>query len=77
MHRFDEQFMVREVNMKMRMNEARAATEYALWELKQCRSSIRQRLARTLIRLVKWLEPGSYPAPCERKRTYTESDAAL
>lgn len=77
MHQFDEQFMLEEANRKMRMNEAQAATDYALWELKQCRPSSKQRLARTLIRFAKWLEPGNDPAPCEHKRIYTESDVAL
>ncbi len=77
MHRFDEQFMLREINKTMRMNEARAATDYALRELKRGRPSPKQRLAGSLIRLAKWLEPGKDPAPCESKRTYPESDAAL
>ena len=69
MHRFDEQFMLKEANQKMRTNEARAATDYALKELRRSQPSARQRLAHTLIELAIRLEPGSYPIRRERERT--------
>ena len=53
-------FMLKEANRKMQANEARAATDAALRELRR-HPSVRQRLARTLIGLATWLEPGSYP----------------
>ena len=57
-------FMLEEANKKMQANEARAATDAALRELRR-QSSFKQRVARTLIGLATWLEPGSYPS--ERK----------
>ena len=57
-------FMLKEANRRMQLNEARAATDAALRELRR-HPSVRQRLARTLIGLATWLEPGSYPS--ERK----------
>ncbi len=69
MHRFDEQFMLKEANQKMRINEARAATNYALKELRRSQPSARQRLARTLIELAIRLEPGGYSIRRERGKT--------
>ena len=69
MHRFDEQFMLKEANRKMRLSETRAATDYALKELRRSQPSARQRLAHTLIELAVRLEPGSYPVYRERKQT--------
>ena len=56
--------MLKEANRKMQANEARAVTNAALRELRR-QPSVKQRLARTLIGLATWLEPGSYPS--ERK----------
>ncbi len=69
MHRFDEQFLLKEANRKMRLNEERAVTDYALRELKRSQPSVRQRLAHTLIELAVRLEPSSYPVRGERERT--------
>ena len=67
MHRFDEQFLLKEANQKMRMNETRAATDYALKVLRRSQPSARQRLAYALIRVATWLEPGSYLGRSEQK----------
>lgn len=67
MHQFDEQFLLREAARKMRENEARAATDTALRELRRSQPSAKQRLARTLIGIATWLEPGSYPVYKGRK----------
>ncbi len=67
MHRFDEQFLLKEAQRKMRVHEARAATDDALREFRRSQPSARQRLAFTLISLATWLEPGSYPLPVELK----------
>ncbi len=69
MHQFNEQFMLREAARKMRENEARAATDDALRELRRSQPSARQRLAHTLVELAIRLEPSSYPARRERERT--------
>lgn len=74
MHQVNEQFMLREAARKMRENEARAAMDDALRELRRSQPSARQRLARTLIGLASWLEPGSYPVYNERKGTSFRSD---
>ena len=57
-------FMLEEANKRMQLNEARVVTDAALRELRR-QPSARQRLARTLIGIATWLEPGSYPV--ERK----------
>ena len=67
MHQFNEQFMLREAARKMRENEARAATNDALRELRRFQPSARQRLARALIGVAAWLEPGSCPVYKGRK----------
>ena len=54
--------MLKEANRRMRTNEARAVTDAALRELRR-HPSVKQRLARTLIGVATWLEPGSYPGP--------------
>ncbi len=69
MHQVNEQFMLREAARKMRENEARAATDDALRELRRSQPSARQRLAHTLIELAIRLEPSSYPVRRERERT--------
>ncbi len=69
MHRFDEQFLLKEANRKMRLNEERAVTDYALRELRRSQPSARQHLAHILIGLATWLEPSSYPVRGERERT--------
>ncbi len=69
MHQVNEQFMLREAARKMRENEARAATDDALRQLRRSQPSARQHLAHTLIGLATWLEPGSYPVRGERERT--------
>ena len=61
MHRFDEQFLLKEANRKIRVNEACAVADAALREFRRSQPSAKQRLARTLIELATWLEPGSYP----------------
>ena len=60
-------FMLKEANRKMRLNEERTAVEHALYELRHSHPSVRQRLARTLIGVATWLEPSSYPLRSERK----------
>ena len=66
MHRFDEQFLLKEANRKMQVNEERAAVEHALGELRHSRLSARQRLAHALVEWAIRLEPGSYPVRRER-----------
>ena len=61
MHRFDEQFLLKEANRRMRLNEKCAVTNYALKELKRSQPSARQHLAHALIELAIRLEPSSYP----------------
>ncbi len=69
MYQVNEQFMLREAARKMRENEARAATDDALRELRRSQPSARQRLAHTLVELAIRLEPNSYPVRRERERT--------
>ena len=61
MHRFDEQFMLREADKRMQVYETRAATNHALRQRKRSQPSLRQRLAHALIELATRLEPGSHP----------------
>lgn len=65
MHQVNEQFMLREAARKMRENEARAATDDALRQLRRSQPSARQRLAHTLVELAFRLEPSSYPVRSE------------
>ena len=67
MHGFNEQFLLREAARKMRENEARAATDDALWALRRSQPSARQRLAVVLTEIATWLESGSYPVYKGRK----------
>lgn len=64
MHRFDEQFMLREANRKMQVYERRAALQQVFREMKRSQS-LRQRLADTLFRLAEQLEPVKPAVPCE------------
>ena len=64
MHRFDEQFMLREANRKMQMYETRAVIHQTLRELKRSQP-LRQRLAHALVQLAEQLEPGKAAVPCE------------
>ena len=60
MHRFNEGFMLRDVHRMMRMNEARAAAEDALRELRRSRRSFRQSLAGSLVAFAERLAPSDY-----------------
>lgn len=69
MHGFNERFLLREAARKMRENEARAATDDALRELRRSQPSAKQLLAATLVGLATRLEPSRYPVYNERKGT--------
>ena len=64
MQRFDEQFMLKEANRKMRVYEQRAILHQVLREQRKPRP-FRQRLARALVRLAERLEPNRSAVPCE------------
>ena len=70
MHRFDEQFILRDAYRKMRTNEARAATGEGLRELKRSQPSMKQRLAQSLLASAERLEPAGDPVPLTRKRMW-------
>ena len=64
MHRFDEQFMLKEANRKMQMYETRAVVHQTLRELKRSRP-LSQRLAHALVQLAERLDAGRPAVPCE------------